>query len=123
MAEVQYQDFLSVLTDALRDERADVEPFFTQYAVPHSEADPLVALIRRLRQTFMPVKPSRRFVNRLRADLRGTPQVNMINRIRYLPAQVHIAAGVALLAGFFMLITRRRVALAPRPKPQEAPVA
>jgi hypothetical protein len=122
MAEVQIQDFLSALTDALRDERTNVDAVITQYDVPRQEVEPLVTLIRRLRMSLTPVKPSRRFANRLRDDLQGAPQYNVINRIRYLPAHVHIAAGVALLAGFFMLITRRRVTLGTQRKPQEAPV-
>jgi hypothetical protein len=113
------QEFLSALTDKLQDEHTDVEAFMAQYELPLAEVDPFVTIIRRLRKTLMPVKPSRRFVNRLRADLRGAPQYTVIDRIRYLPAQVHIAAGVALLAGFFMLVTRRRLPAMQR-KPQEA---
>ena len=122
MAEVQIQDFLSALTDALRDARFDPDALITQYEVPRQEVDPLVALIRHLRLSLTPTQPSRRYVNRLRADLMGAPRTNVIARIRYLPAQVHIAAGVALLMGFFMLITRRRFTLGTGRKPQEAPV-
>jgi hypothetical protein len=120
MAEVQ--DILSSLTDALRDERANLEALMMQYELPREELDPFVSIIRRLRAALMPVKPSRRFVNRLRADLRGVPQYTVIDRIRFLPAQVHIAAGVALLAGFFMLITRRRVPTMQRKAQEAAPV-
>jgi hypothetical protein len=118
----EVQDFLAALTDKLRDEHTDVEAFMAQYELPLAEVDPLVSIIRNLRKTLMPVKPSRRFVNRLRADLRGAPQYRVIDRIRYLPAQVHIAAGVALLAGFFMLITRRRLPIVPRKAQEAAPV-
>ena len=122
MAEVQIQDFLSALTDALRDERTNVDAVINRHEVPPQEVEPFIPIIRNLRATMTPVKPSRRFVNRLRDDLHGTPQYNVINRIRYLPAQVHIAAGVALLVGFFMFITRRRFTLGTQRKPQEAPV-
>ncbi|MBC6934692.1 MAG: hypothetical protein DWB42_02510 [Chloroflexi bacterium] len=107
--EVQLLDLLSAVTDALlADDSADVDTIITQYAVPRAEVDSLVEIIRRLHMTLVGAQPSRRFVRRLKHDLVGSSDRNVVARIRYLPARVQIAAGIALVAGF-MLLTRHRM--------------
>jgi hypothetical protein len=107
--EVQLLDLLSAVTDALlADDSADVDTIITQYAVPRAEVDSLVEIIRRLHMTLVGAQPSRRFVRRLKHDLVGLSDRNVVARIRYLPARVQIAAGIALVAGF-MLLTRHRM--------------
>jgi hypothetical protein len=112
MSEAKLQELLTAVTDALLSEERDAESVIAHYEVSRAEVDPLLALIRRLRTLFVRVQPSRRYINRLRADLRGTPQPDVITRIRFLPARVHIAAGVALVAGFALLLGRRAAWLA-----------
>jgi hypothetical protein len=56
------------------------------------------------------VRPSRRFAHRLRQDLLDEPEDNVITRVRFLPARVQIAAAIAVLAGFGLLLRRRLTA-------------
>ncbi|HEX2908437.1 MAG TPA: hypothetical protein VHO69_16305 [Phototrophicaceae bacterium] len=104
--ELQIQDLLSAVTDALLADAANVDMIVAQYAVPRSEVDSFVGIIRRLHVALVGAQPSRRFVRRLKNDLIGVSNQNVVSRIRYLPARVQIAAGIALVAGF-MLFTRR----------------
>lgn len=107
--ELQLQDLFSAVTDALlADDTADIDTVIAQYSVPRAEVDSLVGIIRRLHLTLVGAQPSRRFVRRLRHDLVGVSNRDVVARIRYLPARVQIAAGIALVAGF-MLLTRRRM--------------
>jgi len=107
--ELQLQDLLSAVTDALlADESADLDTLVAQYAVPRAEVENFLGVIRRLHIMLVGAQPSRRFVRRLKHDLVGESNSNVVARIRYLPARVQIAAGVALVAGF-MLLTRRRM--------------
>lgn len=102
------ENLLSAVTDVLLQGDDDLETIIAQYNVPRASVDPLVKLIRRLHYTLVGVTPSQRFVKRLKQDLIGTSGATMLSRVRYLPARVQIAAGVAVIAGF-MLITRRRL--------------
>ncbi|MBI5666661.1 MAG: hypothetical protein HZC41_01525 [Chloroflexi bacterium] len=107
--EVHLQDLLSAVTDALlADSSADVDVIVAQYSVPRAEVESLLMLIRRLHVTLVGAQPSRRFVRRLKNDLVGSSNRDMVARIRYLPPRVQLAAGIALVAGF-MLLTRRRM--------------
>lgn len=107
--ELQLQDLLSAVTDALlSDENADLDTLVAQYAVPRADVENFLGVIRRLHILLVGAQPSRRFVRRLKHDLIGEANHNVVARIRYLPARVQIAAGVALVAGF-MLLTRRRM--------------
>ncbi len=105
----ELENLLSAVTDALlADDRSNIDSIVSRYAVPRNEVEGLVGLIRKLHVTLVGVQPSRRFVNRLRSDLVGTQAGNIVNRVRYLPPRVQIAAGIALVAGF-MLLSRRRL--------------
>lgn len=107
--EVHLQDLLSAVTDALlADTSADVDVIVAQYSVPRTEVESLLGVIRRLHVMLVGAQPSRRFVRRLRNDLVGSANRDMVARIRYLPPRVQLAAGIALVAGF-MLLTRRRM--------------
>ncbi|NWF69492.1 MAG: hypothetical protein HXY40_10435 [Chloroflexi bacterium] len=117
ISDTQMQDLLAALTEALRADDANVDALITQYDAPMREVAPFLALISRLHRSYVRVQPSRRFTRRLRAELLGTPQTDVIARIRYLPARVQIAALVALVAGITMLLTRLRFLL-PVPRPQ-----
>ncbi|NWG15555.1 MAG: hypothetical protein HXY41_02875 [Chloroflexi bacterium] len=120
-SEVQLLDLLSAVTDALlADDSADVDTIVAQYAVPRAEVDSLIGIIRRLHLTLVGAQPSRRFVRRLKHDLVGMSDRNVVARIRYLPARVQIAAGIALVAGF-MLLTRHRMLDDVRREKREVP--
>ena len=120
--DLELQNLLSAVTDAmLADKNGDIDKIIGQYAVPRTEVDSLVGVIRRLHVTLVGVQPSRRFVYRLKTDLMGTPERNVVTRIRHLPPRVQIAAGIALVAGF-MLLSRRRMVEDVRREQQESPV-
>lgn len=118
----ELENLLSAVTDALlADERANLDQIVNRYAVPRHEVEGLVGLVRKLHVTLVGVQPSHRFVARLRNDLVGARRTNIVNRVRYLPPRVQIAAGIALVAGF-MLLTRRRLIDDARRDAQEIPV-
>ncbi len=105
----ELENLLSAVTDALlADDRTNIDQIVNRYAVPRKEVEGLVGLVRKLHLTLVGAQPSRRFVNRLRNDLVGAKRSNIVNRVRYLPPRVQIAAGIALVAGF-MLLSRRRL--------------
>lgn len=122
-SDLELQNLLSAVTDALlTDDDQDIDVIVSHYAVPRTEVDGFIGVIRRLHLTLVGVQPSRRFVRRLKHDLVGQPENdNVVARIRYLPPRVQIAAGIALVAGF-MLLSRRRMAEESRREKGEIPV-
>jgi hypothetical protein len=103
------EDLLSAVTDALlAEDEGDLKQVTARYRGPQADVEHYVSLIRRLHLSLAGVQPSPRFVRRLKHDLMGTPDRNVVSRMRHLPARVQIAAGVALVAGF-MLFSRRRM--------------
>jgi type VI protein secretion system component VasF len=119
--DLELQNLLSAVTDAmLADSNADIDAIIGRYAVPRAEVEGFMGIIRRLHVTLVGVGPSRRFVRRLKHDLVGETDRNLVTRVRYLPPRVQIAAGIALVAGF-MLISRRRMIDDARREVQEAP--
>lgn len=120
--DLQLENLLSAVTDALlAEEGQNLDLIVGRYAVPRSEVEGLVGIIRRLHITLVGAQPSRRFVRRLKHELIGTPNTHVVARIRYLPPRVQIAAGIALVAGF-MLLTRRRMMDEARREKREVPV-
>lgn len=108
--EVKLQDLLSEFTDALLDgqETRQLEQIVFGYDAPEDEVTRFTLMIRQLQQVFVTREPSDKFVKRLKQDLTGQKNDGLLERLRYLPARVQVAAGVAVVAGF-MLITRRRI--------------
>jgi hypothetical protein len=104
-------NLLALLTEAILAEEGDIDHILRQFDVSRAEVEGFVRIVRRLHMALMGVRPSRRFVHRLKQDLMGQPHWNVVSRIRYLPPRVQIAAGIALIAGF-MLLSRRRLAAA-----------
>lgn len=106
-SDAQIQELLLVVTDSLLANDDEVDSILRYYNVPRAQVGSLLYVIQRLRTVLVGVQPNRRFVHRLKADLVGEPEPTVVNRIRYLPPRVQIAAGVALLAGV-MFVARRR---------------
>jgi hypothetical protein len=120
--DLELQNLLSAVTDALlADKKGDIDGIIGRYAVPRAEVDSLIGIVRRLHLMMVGAQPSRRFVRRLKTDLIGIPERNVVARIRYLPPRVQIAAGIALVAGF-MLLSRRRMIADVQHEQQEIPV-
>lgn len=109
-SDLELQNLLFAVTDALlTDDVQDIDAIVSHYAVTRTKVDRLIGMIRRLHVRLVGAQPSRRFVRRLKHDLVEQPQnENVVNRMRYLPPRVQIAAGIALIAGF-MLLSRRRM--------------
>ncbi|MCK6580122.1 MAG: hypothetical protein L6Q98_18685 [Anaerolineae bacterium] len=110
-SESHLHDLLSAVTDAIVSDDRDLDRIVSRYALSRGEIEGFLRLIQGLHVTLVGVQPSRRFAQRLKTDLLGAHQGGVIQRVRYLPPRVQIAAGVALLAGF-MLLSRRRLRLA-----------
>lgn len=108
--ETHLHNLLSAVTEAILADERDLDRITAEYAVPRGEVETFVNLIRRLHVTLVGVAPSRRFATRLKMDLLGVSQRDVIQRVRFLPPRVQIAAGVALIAGL-MLLQRRRLRL------------
>lgn len=106
------QAFLNAVTDAILVEEGDIETIVRRYNVPRRDVDGLLRTIRSLHLLMVGVRPSRRFVQRLRHELVGGRGVDVVESLRYLPPRVQIAAGVVVLAGFMLLSRRRLVAAA-----------
>ncbi len=110
-SELNLENLLSAVTDALLAEQSDINAIIRRYDVKRANVDSFVAVIRRMHVVMVRQEPSEKFVRRLKQDLVGRNQ-GMVARVRYLPARVQLAAGVALLAGSgVMLLIRRRVPL------------
>jgi hypothetical protein len=107
----ELETLLAAVTEAILHDEQDLDQIVSRYDVPRSELEGLVNVIRRLHVVLIGVRPSRRFAQRLRVELMGDQQRGVINRLRYLPPRVQIAGGIVLVAGF-MLLSRRRAALA-----------
>lgn len=114
------QNLLDAVTEAILNDEQDLDTIVSRYAVPRAEVEGLINVIKRLHIVLVGVRPSRRFAQRLRQELMGQHQRNVINRLRYLPPRVQIAGGIVLVAGF-MLLSRRRYASLGDDEPQEAP--
>lgn len=117
------ESFLAALTDALLAGGADTDALADRYAVPRAQAAVHARLIAGLQAALVPVHPSRRFVRGLRQDLIGPEDSGVVASVRSLPPRVRLAAGLALLAGFALLILRRGGADNRSKTPETAPVS
>ncbi len=113
----ELQNLLAAVTEAIINDEQDLDTIVSRYAVPRADLVGLINMIQRLHVVLVGVRPSRRFAQRLRQELMGQEQRNVINRLRYLPPRVQIAGGIVLVAGF-MLLSRRRFS---GDEPREAP--
>lgn len=119
-SDVQLQDLLSAVTDALLMGDEQIDEIISRYRVPRSQVDGLVSIIRHLHVALVGVQPSGRFSRRLYEDLMGSQRWTLVTRMRRMPARVQIAALLALVAGF-MLIARRRLIADTASEVEEAP--
>jgi hypothetical protein len=101
------QDLLAAITDSILSGNRDLERIVDPHELESPEVRDLVQVIDSLYQSLTPVTPSPRFVRRLREDLDGTDTSNVLVKVRRLPPRVQIAAGLALVAGVFILSRRR----------------
>ncbi len=104
-SDVRMQDLLDCVTKALQ-QGDDVETFVQHASLPHDDVDALVGIISGLEASLIPVQPRAEFADQLRAELMNS-RLGMVKRVRQMPAQVHIAAILALIAGFGLILSRR----------------
>ncbi len=106
--ETNTTNLLDALTHAIfKDQNDLVDALFDQYKVPKGSLDNLFELIYQLRGVFTPADPSEEYLRSLKQELMGVDDT-LLARMRYLPARVQVAAGLAVIAGF-LLLTRRRI--------------
>lgn len=99
-------EMLATVTDTMLAGK-NIDAVLHVYGVTRRQVADFLNVITLLQKALVGVKPSRRFSHRLKQDLMGAPRMNVITRIRRLPPRVQIAAGVALVAGFALLLRRR----------------
>ena len=77
------------------------------HAAGVDDGEDFAAVIQGLTHALQPVEPRQAFTDGLRRDLLELDGGGMLSRWRGMPASVQIAAALALLAGFGLLLTRR----------------
>lgn len=106
-SELHMHNLFDAITEALltgQDEM--VEYLIDQSEVSRAKAEELLDVIDGLRASLSSQEPSVQFVRQLKADLTGE-RAGLVTRIRFLPGRVQIAAGLALVAGFALILRRR----------------
>lgn len=94
--------WMDEMTDAvLNQDRSRIKYYET-----HNAAGQFVPVVQRLHHTLQWQSPSDEFVSSVKKQLLGEPP-GMLARVRALPGRVHIAAGLAVGAGFVLLARRR----------------
>lgn len=100
-------DFLTAATNAvLRGER-DIDSLARRYGVSRSDCDAMLPLIRQLKAAHRAERPSDQFKRKLHRDLMGAPEYTLVERVRYLPPRVQLAAGAAVSITAALLLVGR----------------
>ena len=105
-SDTKMQNLLDAITVALQHDD-DINPIIKKSSVSHEEVDSLASVIQSLHTAFTPVTPSAKFANNLQAELMGTRPRRVVSTVRHLPARVHVAAILTIVAGFGLLVLRR----------------
>lgn len=116
-SDAKLQDLLDAVTVALQHDD-DIDALIHKSSVPHDEIDGLVDVIQSLNTRLTPVKPSAEFTAQLRGELMGA-RPNVVTRVRQMPAHVHIAAILAVIAGFVLIGFQRLLAITPSSTAQD----
>ena len=120
-SELQAEELLDNITTSVQ--RGDeIEAVVGSSGASHAGLDEYIDMIQALQSVLTPSDPRPEFVNQLRADLLD-PQQGVVERMRLTPAQVQIAAILALIAGCLLFIRRRLFGSDSAPEIQEEVVA
>lgn len=104
VGELQMQDILDALTNAILDEQDhNLDDILGQFNVTYEQVSSLVTLIRGLRATLVAQQPSRKFIKHLKRDLLGQSERNLGRQVQIAAASLAAAAGVALLVHRWMV--------------------
>lgn len=104
-SELKTQDLLDSVTESIQ-RGGDVESADLESPQPDAREAGLISIIRDLDSTLVAVEPSAEFSDQLRSQLLGE-RSSVMKRVRQMPARVHVAAVLAVIAGFVLLWTRR----------------
>lgn len=106
-------DVLMAHADALIAGTLDREAFLSQYDhMTRRQVEPLMDMAERMHQSLSAIAPSEQFVKQLHLELMRSMDADsrtLLERIRYLPPGVQIAAGIGgatLTAGLFLIASR-----------------
>ena len=102
------QNLLDAVTAALQHDD-DIEAVISNSPVPRDEMDSLVNVIQSLHTNLILAEPSAKFANQLQSELMGTRPRGVVKTVRQMPARVHVAAIVAVVAGFVLIAYRRLI--------------
>ncbi len=120
-SELQAEELLDAITTSVQ--RGDeIDAVVGSSVASHAGLDEYIGMIRALQSVLRPADPRPEFVNQLRADLLD-PQQGVVERMRLTPAQLQIAAILALIAGCLLFIRRRLFGSDSAPEIQEEAVA
>ncbi|MCY3780720.1 MAG: hypothetical protein OXG78_10460 [Chloroflexi bacterium] len=104
-ADIKAKGALDALTAGLQ-AGEDVDDLIAHSGATAAEAEGLVEIIQALHNAITPVEPGREFSERLRDELLGE-HPGMVKRVRQMPARVHVAAALAVIAGCLLFVIRR----------------
>ncbi|MEL7436858.1 MAG: hypothetical protein AAFN11_23165, partial [Chloroflexota bacterium] len=119
-SEVQWQNYLSDITDAVFAED-DINAIRDQYGIDFREDRDLVSLIEQLNTNLQSVQPSEKFTRNLKAELLSGERTGVVWRIRRLPARVHFAAIIAASLGGVLLVIQRLMGAGEKHPCRQAP--
>lgn len=104
-SELKPQDLLDSVTESIQ-YGEEVESADVESPQPDARVAGLISIIRDLDSTLVAVEPSAEFSDQLRSQLLGE-RSSVMKRVRQMPARVHVAAVLAVIAGFVLIWTRR----------------
>ena len=104
-SDVHAQDLLDAITVALQT-GDDIDALMRQSEASSVDVEEFAAIIQSLHAALTPVEPRSEFSESLRSDLIAE-RPGLVKRLRQMPARVHIAAALALVAGCLLFIMRR----------------
>lgn len=119
--DIQLHNTLDSITARLQSGET-TEALFAEAEEAQGDLGEFVDIIQSLHTSLIPISPSQEFGDRLRADLLdGRPGV--VERVRQMPARVHVAAILAVFAGCILFVLRRIFGSEPAQEIQEEAVA
>ena len=104
-SEVKLQDSLDVITSGLQ-RGESVDDVLAQSGAASEDVEDFVDIIQLLQASLGPQGPRRDFARQLELDLLDGRR-GVVMRVRKMPARVHFAALLALIAGCLLLMLRR----------------
>ena len=109
------EDLLAAHADAWIAGLTDFDPRLDRFsAAQAAEATELLDLAQHLRESLVPIVPSDEFIQRLKGEFVGEPELTLLVRWRKLPAHYQLAAklgGLTLTAGIVLLAARRALTI------------